>query len=311
MRTKLSFFSLLSRLLLLLPLSLISLKPAPVLASTWDAQGKEIKYPVSHNTSNTSPFRKFYSNISVGYGFPISNDALKDDCDGGCGYSCKPCCLGQGLQVGLDFGYRFNPYLSLEIGGTYVAWHTTDAYGSIMYSYAEFDSILPGFLDEPGAVYNLDTRSLEGMQMGQLSLQLVASPGFTRWNPYVKAGLGFVMSKFDAVHTLSSELSKVTVGRVGQVFERVYRGPVHAYSFGFVGALGVSCHLNDLLSLYFEWQYNVYIPYVVRWESIPFESETGNREALESADVRVGSVITRDRVGFNNHGLKIGIQFKF
>lgn len=247
------------------------------------------------------PFKAFYLDVAVGYGFNVGNVNLQSNY----GYCspAAPCNPFRGLSVNLGFGYRFNPYLAIEIGGRYMVVTNTNVADS-WYSESFHDTLIWQNFYE-----HWDTRHIQEMQGGQLSLQLVASPGFSRWDPYVKAGLGFLISSYQA----EQEVSTNGVASNPLQYRALYRYPKRTvFRLGFTSALGLNCHLTKYLSLFAEWQFCVYTPSRISWidEDTPVET-SGNKDEIEELGINTERRIFRDNVSFNNHGLNIGLKFKF
>ena len=276
------------------------------------------------------PFKPFYIDVSVGYGLDLAASGLARETNGfynrnidGLGDSRPfyfydaPCSLGEGLRVGLSFGYRFNRYLALEIGGMYVAFYTTEASGSVDKTLYRIDSSRQNgneTLQHYPLGRAMDCRSVSG-QMGQLSLQLVASPGFSRWDPYVKAGIGLAMANVQGAQRLSIYQNDPDLPfyETEPVYEEQYELPRKmVFRVGFVGAIGLNCHLSPRISLFAEWQFRVYKAHVLLWDQAVLQSVSGNAEAAEAlVEAKPQRSIYNDLAGFGSHGLNLGLKIKF
>ena len=260
------------------------------------------------------PFKRFYVDAYAGYSFPLASVELRGDDFDKIGFPPK-CSMGEGLHVGINFAYRFNKYFALEIGGMYVAYLNTDK--SAMEWGTLFDNDTVEYAGETNVVSRemarfFDYREVEG-RMGQFVIQLVSSPGFSRWDPYVKAGIGFVAGglkgkqKFCVnVPVVQGASSSEEVYHRGYVMEKF-----HYFRLGFIGAIGVNCHISKTISFFAEWQFSVYGLYDVYWDWGVLQSETGSREAAETLGIRTDRMVDRDYVSFSSHGLNFGIKFKF
>ena len=143
--------------------------------------------------------------------------------------------------------------------------------------------------------------------MGQFSIQLVASPGFARWNPYVKAGLGFVAGKLEARQRYDMSRAET----FEELYCREYAFKQSYFHLGFVGAIGLSCHLSKTISLFFEWQFSVYGISNIYWGDGVLQSETGDAALVSAFGFRTDRLVDGDHVSFSSHGLNIGVKFKF
>ncbi len=271
------------------------------------AAEKPVKEKKAKKTWPEFPFKRFYVDAYVGYGFPLTSVKLTGDYQPDFDYHA--CTMGEGLRVGINFAYNFNKYLSLELGGMCVAYLNTDG-GGLWWLIDVFDTV-----EQDGESHIVsrkfaelwDSRNVES-HMGQFSIQLVASPGFARWNPYVKAGLGFVAGKLEARQryvmlegwTLEEEL-----------YCREYAFKQSYFHLGFVGAIGLSCHLSKTISLFFEWQFSVYGISNIYWGDGVLQSETGDAALVSAFGFRTDRLVDGDHVSFSSHGLNIGVKFKF
>lgn len=148
------------------------------------------------------PFKRFYAEVSLGYGFSMASGELGSGIDydypdiegfGGWGW-LKPinfgsylsdggCSFSEGWKIGVNFGYRFNKYLSIDFGGSYMACLNTGNWRDL--SMNRRDSVNENLGHSVSQEMHLRAES------GHISVQLAASPGFNRVDPYVKAGMLF------------------------------------------------------------------------------------------------------------------------
>ena len=259
------------------------------------------------------PFKPFYIDVSVGYGFNLGGGRLQHDF---MGTLRKSCSFGEGLQIELNLGYRFNRYLALEIGGMYVAYQNTDNLGAWSKPTRRDTTTQNG----QGVVHTYsvgtinDVRSVDA-QTGQLSLQLVAGLGFSRWDPYVKAGIGLAMANVQGAQRLSIYQNDPDLPfyETEPVYEEQYELPRQmVFRVGFVGAIGLNCHLSSRISLFAEWQFRVYKAHVLLWDQAVLQSVSGNAEAAEAlVEAKPQRSIYNDLAGFGSHGLNLGLKIKF
>ena len=253
------------------------------------------------------PFKRFYVDAYVGYSFPLASLELQYTENYTFGFPPR-CSMGEGLRAGINFAYNFNKYLSVELGGMCVAYLHTDG-GVLWKPVYVFDTV-----EQDGESYIVsrdiaslhDRREVES-HMGQFSIQLVASPGFARWNPYVKAGLGFVAGKLEARQRYDMSRAET----FEELYCREYAFKESYFHLGFVGAVGLNCHLSKTISLFFEWQFSVHGLWGIYWGNGILQSESGDAALVSALGLRKDRLVDGDHVSFSSHGLNIGVKFKF
>lgn len=263
------------------------------------------------------PFRRFYVDAYVGYAWRLGAVRMAKDLYPEF-YHNRRYSMGEGLRVGLDFGYDFNRYLGLEIGGGYVAYINTRSGGSFWNEDGRFDTLATGEICFQETYAYDEARTING-KAGYGSVQLVVNPGFKRVNPYVKAGLGFVAGSLQfeqsikvvnrEYHENNDYISDHGSG-VAHEYEEYYVGRDRFFKLGFVGALGMDIRLSPLVSLMVEWQFSVYRMEEVDWGGLGLSRVTGKTEAPESS-IRKFRYTGSDWIPFGSHGLNLGIKFKF
>lgn len=280
------------------------------------AKEKKEKKPVPE-----FPFKRFYVEGSLGYGFSIASGELGSGLNYGyheierCGgdwswliplnfgryLSDNGCSFSEGWKVGVNFGYRFNKYLAIDFGGSYMAYLNTDKENNLMMAWR--DSI------DERLGYSVAQELRLRAESGSFSVQLVASPGFNRVDPYAKAGMVFSVAHIWAHQSY----------RVGDdpqwgssIFMQQAYGSRWAFKAGFLGAVGMNIHLSQLISLSLEWQFSVSNFIKFNWGDLKQTSEKGDKEtARELLSAEPQRYTGTDYLSFNSHGLRIGVKFKF
>ena len=267
------------------------------------------------------PFKRFYVDAYAGYGWRLGAVKMNREPFGPEAYLDRTYSMTEGLRVGLDFGYNFNRYLGLEIGGGYMAYINTKSGGSFWNEEGRIDTLFEEDRYYPyyqGIYAYAEARTIDG-KVGYGSVQLVVRPGFKRVDPYVKAGLGFVVGKLNfeqSIKVINKEHEEMNdyhsahgLGAFHE-YEEYYTGADKFFKLGFVGALGMDIHLSPLVSLMVEWQFSVYRMEEVSWGNLGLSRVTGKTEAPESS-IRKIRYTGRDWIPFGSHGLNFGIKFKF
>ena len=244
-------------------------------------------------------FKRFYVDISVGYAFRLGSNEIDGLLNTGelmtPGMFIPLDCanVGKGFRIGVNFGINFNRYVGLELGGGYMAFPVeivaTDRGGTV----SAWDE---GFVEKSyRAGLGLDA------QRGYLSIQMKASPGFVRCNPYVKAGIGTIFGRMK--HSTSLSLYDFTGAEISDEvgYRAQYGSSKNFFMLGFVGALGIDFYINPMLTFFMEWQAGVYSTSYFNWMNGK-QWEEGSMNAAFAGD---------EDVFGNSHGLNLGIKFKF
>ncbi|MBD5392464.1 outer membrane beta-barrel protein [bacterium] len=280
------------------------------------AKEKKEKKPVPE-----FPFKRFYIEGSLGYGFSIASGVLGsgidykypgiDRCGGDWGW-LKPinfgsylsddgCSFSEGWKVGVNFGYRFNKYLAIDFGGNYIAYINTDKWKNLRMAWRDSADERLGY----SVTQDLHLRA----ESGNISIQLVASPGFNRVDPYAKAGMVFSFA-----HIWAHQTYIVYDDPIGDsfIFKQQAYGSHWAFKAGFLGAVGMNIHLSKLISLSLEWQFSVSNFIRFDWGDLKQTSEQGDKEAAQKLlNTEPQRYTGKDYLSFNSHGLRLGVKFKF
>lgn len=136
---------------------------------------------------------------------------------------------GQGFQAGVRFAYRFNPYLAVELELNYL-------------QSAEFvaEQSLDGFTND--FPVQGDLQQITSAQMGRIIPALRLSPGYLRFNPYLRTGLVLGWGQLNFSYRDESP------GRIA-VNNWEYTGGM---AWGFNTALGLEYALKERLSIFAE-----------------------------------------------------------
>ena len=247
-------------------------------------------------------FKRFYADISVGYAFRLGANEIDGMLNNGDlimiqMFNPLDCAnVGKGLRVGVNFGLNFNRYVGLELDGGYMAYPqeivSTDRGGGL------------GFDDDNEENDGIASMYFTGLgldaQRGYLSVQMKASPGFVRVNPYAKVGIGTIIGRLE--HSASLTTYDGYIADEDVLYKAEYKGKRNFFMLGFVGALGVDFYISPMLTFFLEWQAGMYSTSWFNWRDGKFREE-GKLEA----DIFAGD----EDVFGNSHGLNFGIKFKF
>ena len=275
--------------------------------------------------------KRFYFDLQGGYGFRM-----------GSGYTgflrfdefrtCMPFelveegkyiknTLGEGWQGGLNFGYHFNRYMAIEVGVGYIesGFSTSQLFpcdtSGHLFMYA---NVPEAWLDDCFSTITLSD-NFDG-HIGNLHVALRLSPGFQRWDPYLKMGIELMVGVVN--HDIRAELGNFYrnyedyfeqmdsdwggFGRSGQ--ERLTTTAV-----GFTAAFGINCHFTPTISMFAEWQFTLMSSVAYRDHWVSVDNAYGNEAYSYVLNNAVGKyVVRRDFVlPFSNTGLNIGLKFAF
>ena len=248
-------------------------------------------------------FKRFYADISVGYAFRLGTKEIHGLMNNGYRIAIQmfnplDCAnVGKGLRVGVNFGINFNRYVGLELDGGYMAFPqeivSTDRGGSLGAGIEDESDLDDGIASTYVTGLGLDA------QRGYLSIQMKASPGFVRVNPYAKVGIGTIFGRLK--HDASLIANDGMIADEDVVYAAEYKGKKDFFMLGFVGALGVDFYISPMLTFFLEWQVGVYSTSSFNW-----------RDGKQRDEGMLEDYFAGDEAVFgNSHGLNFGIKFKF
>lgn len=237
--------------------------------------------------------------------------------------------LGKGWQAGLNFGIRLNRYIAVEIGLGY-SKGDIQTYRDFFCDTAGNISWLPIPIEEQHPVYpeNFPDVKLKSLwttltfgdsfnsHNGHLNVSIRLSPGFRKWDPYVKMGINVMISHISHYTSANLGFFQVTMpndtsylyhsGRAG--YERMI-----TTSFGFTAAFGVTCRFTPTVSMFAEWQFTLMSSVAKRNHMVNLTQIDGTEETLPILDkVILNNRLRSDFVlPFSNTGINIGFKFAF
>ena len=281
--------------------------------------------------------KRFYFDLQGGYGFRMGSgytgflrfDEFRDHMPFEKEQEAKEIkhTLGAGWQGGLNFGYHFNRYMAIEVGVGYIesGFSTSQLFPCDTSGHLFMSGNIPSMqLDDYFSTITLSD-DFDG-HIGNLHVALRLSPGFQRWDPYLKMGVELMVGVVN--HDIRAELGNFYrnyedyfeqmdsdwsgFGRSGQ--ERLTTTAV-----GFTAAFGINCRFTPTISMFAEWQFTLMSSVSYRDHRVGVGNTWGNeayRHVLDNAIgqeyVDGGPVIRRDFVlPFSNTGLNIGLKFAF
>lgn len=271
------------------------------------AKEKQEKKPVPE-----FPFKKFYADVSLGYGFPLgavhlNGSLLRELCPSGIDLKDRRFSFGNGLNIGMNFGCKFNKYLAIDIGGSYMAYPTMDNV-AWRHSFVEERDSLGYLLRTAVAEDHMGVFS----ESGNISVQLAASPGFNRVDPYVKAGMVFSVAHIHGSQNYTVYEGNAWWEPAKACFQQSFSGSQWDFRVGFIGVIGMNVNITPLISFLAEWQFSVSSFVILDWGDLKQTSEKGDKEvARELLDAEPQRYTGIDYLTFNSHGLRIGVKFKF
>ena len=226
--------------------------------------------------------------------------------------------ISEGWQGGLNFGFPLNRYITIEIGVNYIK----GGFGvSRLFVCDTIGNISLASLDRHSdfARTSVAIKSNFQSNIGGLSTSVRISPGFKRWDPYLRMGinimacvcdynmnvdLGYLVPPMEDVPGLVDE-SWGGYGRVGH--QKLYTS-----SIGFIGAFGLDCKFTPTISMFTEWQFTLMTSTAYRDRSMETNYAWGNEAYSPVLDRAVGRYVRNDFVlPFSNTGLNLGIKFSF
>ncbi len=247
-------------------------------------------------------FKRFYVDVSAGYAFRLGANEINGLLN--TGYLLTPvmfnplaCAnVGKGVRAGVNIGFNFNRHVGLELNGGYLAFPVD------VVSTNRGGTVGAWGAGSQGVVRNYDASLSLNAQRGILSFQVKASPGFARCNPYAKLGMGTIFGR------LEHHVSLVTYGldenglpdrETGNMAR--YEGTNGFFLWGFVGAVGVDFYISPVLTFFLEGQAGMFTTGYFNW----LDGKQGGQGVSEDG------FSGEENVFGNNHGLNIGIKFKF
>ncbi|ATL49158.1 hypothetical protein COR50_19360 [Chitinophaga caeni] len=152
---------------------------------------------------------------------------------------------GEGVRGGLTFGYTLNKNLSIE--GTFNYFHSMKNLMTRSLATIQGTSTVVGSIESRGHVNAID-----------FAPSLVVSPGYEKWNPYVRFGFvvplwGRLYINTDASQTSAVPGQPATV--VAQTTIKREEEIKPSPTIGFQGALGVSYSINSRFDIFLETEY--------------------------------------------------------
>ena len=340
--------------LLCTPLSAQSTQPTPPTQPTLHTQKDLLSENYTPRKGWPKVNKKLYLEIRGGYGFQMGGERRELRGTGTVptlyGYDPKQnkgtkLSLGEGWQVGLNVGYQFNRYMAAEVG--FSLWYGTNSEPSPMY--------FP--CDSTGRVYRhplyghpLNDRELSKLSsdgvieitnLGYLYIKerfksngrcLTASfrvsPGFKRWDPYLKVGVNLMnatvyythaqgMNDRGEIDNLRYYANGFTNGETGRnaTWDGYSRGAHLKFgimSMGVTTAVGVMCRLTPMVAIFAEWQTTLMTTSVYRNKIVDMSEVYGSTEYRPVFENAFGNAYIRDFVfPFSNIGLNWGMKFSF
>ncbi|MDE7149067.1 MAG: outer membrane beta-barrel protein [Bacteroidales bacterium] len=275
--------------------------------------------------------KRFYFDLCGGYGFKMGSgytgtllfNEIGDHTD----YKAIKQTLGAGWQGGLNFGYHFNRYMAIEVGIGYIksgfsASQLLPCDTSGLLFLREVREIIWREPSEPCSVIAFSD-DFSG-HIGNLSVSLRVSPGFRRWDPYLKLGVNLMVDVIS--HKSNVELGHLYALQYNEYHNRVVvedetwggfgrsrSEKLVTASIGFTAAFGINCRFTPTVSMFAEWQFTLMSSESRRdhwmWDGNDYGNEA-YRHVLDNAvgksDVRSDFVLP-----FSNTGLNIGFKFAF
>lgn len=279
--------------------------------------------------------KRFYFDVQGGYGFRMGSgytgflrfDEFRDHMPFETEKEAKEIknTLGAGWQGGLNFGYHFNRYMAIEVGIGYIE--------SGFSASQLFACDTSGHLFMSGNIqalwlYDFSTITLSddfNGHIGNLHVALRLSPGFQRWDPYLKMGVELMVGV--ANHDIRTELGNLYHNEYyyGQTdfdwggFGRSGQERLTTTAVGFTAAFGINCRFTPTISMFAEWQFTLMTSVAYRDHWVSVDNAYGNEAysyVLDKAIVQKsfdGNTAVRSDfvLPFSNTGLNIGLKFAF
>lgn len=273
--------------------------------------------------------KRFYFDVQGGYGFRMGSgytgflrfDEFRDHMPFETEKEAKEIknTLGAGWQGGLNFGYHFNRYMAIEVGIGYIE--------SGFSASQLFACDTSGHLFMSGNIqalwlYDFSTITLSddfNGHIGNLHVALRLSPGFQRWDPYLKMGVELMVGVVN--HDIRTELGNLYHNEYyyGQTdfdwggFGRSGQERLTTTAVGFTAAFGINCRFTPTISMFAEWQFTLMTSVAYRDHWVSVDNAYGNEAYSYVLNNAVGEyAVRRDFVlPFSNTGLNIGLKFAF
>lgn len=152
---------------------------------------------------------------------------------------------GAGVRAGLSGGYEINKYISVEASFNY--FHSKQNLMTRTITTIQGTSTVVGTIQSNGHVNAVD-----------IAPSLVISPGYTKWNPYVRFGFAvplwgrlYIVTDATATNSVPGQpatiVAQTTLGRKEEVKP--------AITIGFQGAMGLTYTLNKRFGIFLETEY--------------------------------------------------------
>lgn len=191
---------------------------------------------------------------------------------------------GEGFRGGLTLGYNFNKYVGIE--GTFNYFHSVKNLMTRNLTTIQGTSTAVGKVESRGHVNAVD-----------FAPSLVFSPGYEKWNPYVR--FGFVVPLWGRLN-IETEASK-TSAVPGQPATVVAQTTIHrkeevepSPTIGFQGALGVTYSVRKRFDIFLETEYR----------NVPVKSKskevTEYDEVTNVVNTTNGQVLSTQKRGLND-----------
>ncbi|RAJ08601.1 outer membrane protein with beta-barrel domain [Chitinophaga skermanii] len=232
--------------------------------------------------AQNKPANKFYLKVAGGYFFSVSPGQFPDvgpypprdihdviNPTTGATTTIREKVLtgsyGEGARGGLSFGYNLNKYMSLE--ATFNYFHSTKNLMTRNVTTIQGTNTTVGGIESRGHVNAVD-----------FSPSLVLSPGYAKWNPYVRFGMVVPLWGRLIINTDATKTSAVP----GQPATIVAQTTIHRKeeikpnaTIGFQGALGVSYPISKRFDIYLEAEYRN-VPVKSKSKEVTAYDETTN-----------------------------------
>lgn len=252
-------------------------------------------------TSTHAQTSKFYMKAAGGYFFSVSNGQFPDvgpypprdqhdevnPATGGITTLSEKVLTGsygEGVRGSLTLGYNFNKYIGIE--GTFCYFQSVKNLMTRNLTTIQGTSTAVGSVESRGYVNAID-----------FAPSLVFSPGYEKWNPYVRFGFvvpfwGRLNIETDAARTSAVPGQPATVVAQTTIHRKEEVEP--SPTIGFQGALGVTYAVAKRFDIFLETEYR----------NVPVKSKskevTDYEEVTNVVNTTNGQVISTQRRGLND-----------